>query len=123
MTNFALGISYYEITGAVAKASGTPYGLQIQEISINSGLYGKGLSDGDIIVEIDDKPIVTEDVALDVIDDKYAGDAVKLKVYIASNGSYKTITAELIEDTSASSYSTQQQQQQTTTYSFFEYQP
>lgn len=118
-----LGISYYEITGAVAKASGTPYGLQIQEISINSGLYGKGLSDGDIIVEIDDKPIVTEDVALDVIDDKYAGDAVKLKVYIASNGSYKTITAELIEDTSASSYSTQQQQQQTTTYSFFEYQP
>ena len=97
--------------------------MQIQEISINSGLYGKGLSDGDIIVEIDDKPIVTEDVALDVIDDKYAGDAVKLKVYIASNGSYKTITAELIEDTSASSYSTQQQQQQTTTYSFFEYQP
>ena len=64
-----------------------------------------------------------KDVALDVIDDKYAGDAVKLKVYIASNGSYKTITAELIEDTSASSYSTQQQQQQTTTYSFFEYQP
>lgn len=118
-----LGISYYEISSAVAKASGTPYGLQIQEISINSGLYGKGISNGDIIVEIDDKPIVTEDVALDVIDDKYAGDEVKLKVYIASSGSYKTVTADLIEDTSTSSYSTQQQQQQTTTYSFFEYQP
>ena len=63
---------------------------------------------------MDDKKIITADVALDVIDSKKAGDKVKLKVYIASTKQYAEYTVALLEDESTSSYTTQLNEQNDT---------
>lgn len=111
-----LGITYTEITAAKALVNKLPTGLMIQSVDIDSDLYNSGLKQGDIITEINGTTITAADVALDIIDDSTAGDSMTLKVYVASSGKYKTLTAKMLEDKSVSSYTTQEQQ--TTTSSF-----
>ena len=111
-----LGITYSEITAAKALVNKLPSGLMIQSVDIDSDLYNSGLKKGDIITEINGTTITSADVALDIIDDSAAGDNMTLKVYVASTGKYKTVSAKMLEDKSVSSYTTQEQQ--TTTSSF-----
>ncbi|MGN0113922.1 MAG: trypsin-like peptidase domain-containing protein [Acutalibacteraceae bacterium] len=111
-----LGITYTEINSAKALVNKLPTGLMIQSVDIDSDLYNSGLKQGDIITEINGTTITAADVALDIIDDSTAGDSMTLKVYVASSGKYKTMTAKMLEDKSVSSYTTQEQQ--TTTSSF-----
>ena len=111
-----LGITYTEITAAKALVNKLPTGLMIQSVDIDSDLYNSGLKQGDIITELNGTTITAAEVALDIIDDSTAGDSMSLKVYVASTGKYKTLTAKMLEDKSVSSYTTQEQQ--TTTSSF-----
>ena len=111
-----LGITYTEITAAKALVNKLPTGLMIQSVDIDSDLYNSGLKQGDIITELNGTTITAAEVALDIIDDSTAGDSMSLKVYVASTGNYKTLTAKMLEDKSVSSYTTQEQQ--TTTSSF-----
>lgn len=105
-----LGITYTEISAAKALVNKLPTGLMIQSVDIDSDLYNSGLKQGDIITEINGTTITTADIALDIIDDSSAGDSMTLKVYVASTGKYKKLTAKMLEDKSVSSYSTQEQQ-------------
>lgn len=114
-----LGITYSEITAAAALVNDMPSGLYIQSIDIDSSLYSSGLKKGDIITEINGTKITSADVALDIIDDSKAGDKMTVKVYIASTKSYKTLTANMLEDASTSSYSTQSEQQTTQKYTLW----
>lgn len=109
-----LGITYLEISSALSVVEKVPFGLQIQEISLESDLYKSGLVAGDIITQIDSKEITSADIALDVIDSKESGDTIKLKVYIASTGKHKNVSVKLLEDISVSSYSTAEQPESTT---------
>ena len=109
-----LGISYNEINTATAIVNDCPSGLLVSSVSTDSELHKYGVTENDIITEMDDKKIITADVALDVIDSKKAGDKVKLKVYIASTKQYAEYTVALLEDESTSSYTTQLNEQNDT---------
>ena len=99
-----------KLSAAKALVNKLPTGLMIQSVDIDSDLYNSGLKQGDIITEINGTTITTADIALDIIDDSSAGDSMTLKVYVASTGKYKKLTAKMLEDKSVSSYSTQEQQ-------------
>ena len=113
-----LGISYNEINTATAIVNDCPSGLLVSSVSTDSELHKYGVTENDIITEMDDKKIITADVALDVIDSKKAGDKVKLKVYIASTKQYAEYTVALLEDESTSSYTTQLNEQNDTEIPF-----
>lgn len=99
-----LGITYVAIDTVAAKIDGTVSGLQIKEISNDSELYGKNISQDDIITHINDIKITDSDVALNIIESHKPGEAISFTVY-HKNGKSETIIASLIPDQGSSSYS------------------
>lgn len=102
-----LGITYNGISRAASLIRGTPSGLMIAEINVDSELHSKGVGVNDIVTQIDGQEITSPDIALDIIDSKNAGDSVELKIYLAEKKKYRTYNVKLLEDESVSGYSTQ----------------
>lgn len=101
-----LGITYTEIGTVLAEINNTPTGLYIQSVSEDSGLYGKGYGQGDIITHINGEEITISTIVLDIIEQSKAGDEVTLTVYKAATGKSETVTVQLAESESTNSYTT-----------------
>lgn len=105
-TRGRLGISYSQIDTLTSRKHNLTKGLQVNEISPDSDLQGKGINKEDVIVEIDGVAAINDDVVLDVVDSKKAGESVTLKLVRKSDKKEYTVTAKLIEDKGTSSYNT-----------------
>lgn len=98
-----LGITYQtinEITKEIGNYKTT--GILVVSITEDSDLYGK-ISEGDMITEVNGKPIVSDSVILDAIEESKPDDTLDFTVY-TSSGSTKKIKAKLLPDTGSSSY-------------------
>jgi serine protease Do len=105
-----LGITYIEAGTVFAEVNKIPTGLFIQEIAEDSGLYGKGFGQGDVITHVNGKEINISPVMLDVIEEAKAGDTITLKIYKTSAKKTQTVSVKLIEAESTSSYTTKSSQ-------------
>lgn len=101
-----LGITYTEINSVSSRVEGLPTGLQIQEVTSNSDLYGKGLKKGHIITHINDIEITRADIALDIIDSTAPGESMSFTVYDPNTQTSQKIYGSLIPDEGNSSYIT-----------------
>ena len=99
-----LGITYTELNSVTAGSMKLPRGVYIATISKDSGLYGKGFSKGDVITHVNDKEITNSEVLLEVIEQSYAGDSIKLTIHKSKSKKSKNVTVKLSADVGSSSY-------------------
>ncbi len=100
-----LGITYTEINSVTAEVQGTQStGLLVASVSSDSDAVGK-IKEGDIITHIDGNLITHDDLVLDIIESKKAGDKISVTV-INERGSSATFEIELKANVGESSYST-----------------
>lgn len=99
-----LGLSYDAVDSITAELKNIPVGLEVGEISIESDLNNKGIKKGDVITHINDVPITTSDIALDIIEATKPGVTMSFTVYHVSTGKSETVFAELLPDHGNSSY-------------------
>ncbi|HIT19498.1 MAG TPA: trypsin-like peptidase domain-containing protein [Candidatus Fimivivens faecavium] len=76
-----IGITGQPITEVVSEIKGIPVGIYIWTVEPQSDLSGKGVTQGDIITEIDGKPIESFDDISDVLSTKRPGDVVTLTIF------------------------------------------
>ncbi len=98
-----LGVNYTTLDYETAIMQRKSCGLLITGVSVNSSLYGMGITQGDIIISIDGKKITGEEVFLDEIEKLQPGDSVELTFAKEQYKEYK-LTATLIEEKSQTSY-------------------
>ncbi len=98
-----LGITYTEIN-SVSKTAGNyaDTGLLIVSVSSDSDLYGKADKD-DIITHVEGVKITKDDMILDIIESRKAGDTVTITV-LTSSGDEKELTVKLGANVGESSY-------------------
>ena len=98
-----LGITYKEISSVIAQVGGYNYiGLYVEEVSNDSDIFGK-VKKGDTITHINGIEITHDDIVLDLLEESYAGDIVKLTV-VSANGNSKTYDVKLKANIGESSY-------------------
>ncbi len=99
-----LGITYKYISPVLAMQDNCISGIRIDVIGGDSDLYGKGFSEGDVIVAVDGKDITSEDIFLDFLSGHVAGDIAQLTIK-KINGTDRKVEILLSADSSFSSYS------------------
>lgn len=100
-----LGISYTEINSVTAEIEGyESTGLLVADVSSDSDAVGK-IKSGDIITHIDGQFITHDDLVLDIIESKKAGDKISVTI-INQKGSSQTYQIELKANIGESSYIT-----------------
>lgn len=82
-TRASLGIGYESRDYTTALKDGKNCGIIINSIKLQSGLYGVGIKQGDVIISINGKKIYDESIFLDEIEGLKAGDNVKLVIVTA----------------------------------------
>lgn len=98
-----LGITYSAIDSITAEIKGYEFvGLLISSVDEESGLYGKA-QEGDIITRINGIEITDDEIVLDIIEQKSAGDTVSITL-VTSDRATKTFDVELKANVSESSY-------------------
>ena len=107
-----LGISYTEISELEAELNNSDYtGLYITEVSDDSDLAGK-VEKGSIITHINGTEIKHSQTVLDIIDDSYANDTIKLTI-VDPKGNSKEYSVKLKANIGESSYSTEKKEIET----------
>ncbi len=98
-----LGVTYTAIDSIIAELKGYKNtGLLISSVDEESGLYGKA-EEGDVITHINSIKITNDDIVLDIIEKKSAGDKITVTV-VKTNGTTKEYEVELKANISESSY-------------------
>ena len=98
-----LGISYTEINSVTAEIEGySSTGLLVADVSSDSDAVGK-INKGDIITHIDGQLITNDDLVLDIIESKKAGDKISITV-VNQRGNSATHQIELKANVGESSY-------------------
>ncbi len=106
-----LGITYTALDSITAEIEGYEFvGLLISEVDEESGLYGKAQK-GDIITRINGIEITDDEIVLDIIEQKSAGDTVSITL-VTSDRATKTFDVELKANVSESSYIESQSNEQ-----------
>ncbi len=104
-----LGITYTEITALEAELNNSKYtGLYITAVSEDSDLAGK-VEKGSIITHINGNEIKRAETVLDIIDDSYANDVIKLTV-VDEKGNSNELSVKLKANIGESSYSTEKKE-------------
>ncbi|GEM_PF-4116795 len=98
-----LGISYKYISPVYALQNNLTSGISIELINSDSDLYGKGFTNGDVIISIDGKSITSENTMLDCLSSHVAGDEIELTIK-KINGTDRNVTIALSADSSFSCY-------------------
>lgn len=99
-----LGITYTEINSVTAEIQNyADTGLMVVSVSEDSDIYGK-VGEGDIITHVNGQKITNDDIVLDIIEERKAGDTISLTV-LKSDGSEIDYDVKLRANTSDSSYS------------------
>lgn len=100
-----LGITYTAINSVTAEINGySTVGLYVASVAEDSDLHGK-VNEGDIITQINNIEVTSDDIVLDIIEECSAGDKISVKV-VTKAGAEKSFDAVLKANTSESSYST-----------------
>jgi len=115
-----LGITYTAVGTVASEINKTPTGLYIQEISSESGLYGKGFVKGDVITHINGEVIKDDRTVLDIIENSKAGDVLELTIYISSTAVSKSVDVKLVAAEGGSSYSTQEEKEDNSSSNVFD---
>ncbi len=76
-----LGVVIVELPLSIASRMGLKGGVMVTEVKPGSPAEKGGLLPQDIIVQVDDKPILTAKDLVDYISSKKPGDVIKLRVY------------------------------------------
>lgn len=98
-----LGITYKEISSLEAELNNSSNtGLYVATVGEDSDLYGK-VKTGDIITQVNGKAITSANILLDIIEDSYAGDVLKLTV-VNSNNETENYQVKLKPNIGESSY-------------------
>ena len=98
-----LGITYVFYDNAMAEMNNVAAaGLQIAEVSADSGLFGQ-VVEGDIITRVNDIAINDDAVILDILEELKPGESLMLTVHRKS-GTVENITVKLLADEGSSSY-------------------
>ena len=98
-----LGISYTEINSVTAEIEGyESTGLLVADVSSDSDAVGK-IKSGDIITHVDGQLITHDDLVLDIIESKKAGDKISVTI-INQKGNSQTFQIELKANIGESSY-------------------
>lgn len=98
-----LGISYTEINSVTAEIEGyESTGLLVSDVSSDSDAVGK-IKSGDIITHVDGQLITHDDLVLDIIESKKAGDRISVTI-INQKGNSQTFQIELKANIGESSY-------------------
>lgn len=101
-----LGITYSEINSVNAQIAGLNYvGLFVDTVSEDSDIFGN-VHKGDIITHINGTEITSDDIVLDIIEESYAGDIVKLTV-VSPDGTVNNFDVKLKANIGESSYITE----------------
>ena len=100
-----LGITYTAINSVTAEINNySTVGLYVASVAEDSDLHGK-VNEGDVITQINNIEVTSDDIVLDIIEDCSAGDTISVTV-VTKAGAEKTFDAVLKANTSESSYST-----------------
>ena len=100
-----LGITYTAINSVTAEINGySTVGLYVASVAEDSDLHGK-VNEGDVITQINNIEVTSDDIVLDIIEECSAGDKISVTV-VTKAGAEKTFDAVLKANTSESSYST-----------------
>ena len=100
-----LGITYTAINSVSAEINNySTVGLYVASVAEDSDLHGK-VNEGDVITQINNIEVTSDDIVLDIIEDCSAGDTISVTV-VTKAGAEKTFDAVLKANTSESSYST-----------------
>ena len=103
-----LGISYNMINSVDAEIKGSnAVGLYVAEVSKDSDVYGT-LSVGDIITHVNGIPITNDEIMLDIIEERKAGDKIIIKVL--SDDISVELEVKLFADIGESSYPKEKKQ-------------
>ncbi len=107
-----LGITYYSISEVVGAMSGYTPGLLVYSVDVTMDVYAKGLRAGDIITEMDGKPVTTKEMIKTILDGKKPGDTLHITFVRGSsdNQASYSVDVTLGEDTGnsdTSSYSSE----------------
>lgn len=98
-----LGITYTAIDSVTAEVGGYKYvGLYVASVAEDSDLYTK-VNEGDIITQINGIDVTSDNIVLDIIEQRSAGDKITVTV-VSKNGATKTLQAVLRANVSESSY-------------------
>ncbi|MBP3705971.1 MAG: hypothetical protein J6J13_01810, partial [Clostridia bacterium] len=98
-----LGITYKEVNSVTAQIENfSNIGLYIDSVAEDSDIYGKAHKN-DLITHINGILITNDDIVLDIIEESYAGDIVKLTI-VSSNGITNTYEVTLKANIGQSSY-------------------
>lgn len=98
-----LGVTYTAIDSVTAEIKNYNYvGLLLASVAEDSDLYAK-VEAGDVITHINGISVTSDDIVLDIIEQKRAGDKITVTV-ITAKGAEKTVQAVLKANVSESSY-------------------
>ncbi len=111
-----LGITYSVIDTISAEQSSLPVGVYINTISSDSDMYDRGISEGDVITQVNGTAITSSDVLLNVIENSKAGDSIQLTVYSAKKKTEKTYSVKLGADKGSSSYNNESTEDDSTIF-------
>lgn len=91
-----LGISGADVTKEANEELGVPYGAYVKEVAMDSPAMRAGIQQGDVLVQMDDKEILSYNEYIRTLMDKKVGDTVNLTIMRLSQEEYKEMKIEII---------------------------
>lgn len=91
-----LGISGVEVTKEAHDELNVPYGAFVKEVAMDSPAMRAGIQRGDVLVQMDDKEILSYNEYIRTLMEKKAGDTVNLTIMRLSQEEYKEMKIEII---------------------------
>ena len=84
-----LGISGVEVTKEANEQLKVPYGAYLTEVEMNSPAMEAGIQQGDVLVKIDERSILSFNEYIRVLMDKKAGDTIEITIMRQAQSEYK----------------------------------
>lgn len=84
-----LGISGVEVTKEANEQLKVPYGAYLTEVEMNSPAMEAGIQQGDVLVQIDERSILSFNEYIRVLMDKKAGDTIEITIMRQAQSEYK----------------------------------
>lgn len=84
-----LGVSGVEVTKEANEQLKVPYGAYLTEVEMNSPAMEAGIQQGDVLVQIDERSILSFNEYIRVLMDKKAGDTIEITIMRQAQSEYK----------------------------------
>lgn len=91
-----LGISGVEVTKDANERLGVPYGAYVKEVEMNSPAMQAGIQQGDVLVQMNERSILSLNEYIRVLMDMQVGDTVEITVMRLSQDEYKEMKFQIV---------------------------